>query len=500
VERDPLETDKKLIARLEQDLDLNQRQIQAALNILGETNVAPERLAPKLVEIAERFKALQQTAIARPGDDPKIAALKADAQKAIAEGDLDKAEKLLADVELQQRQARERIAADEAKTAAQRGDIAMTRLRYGEAAKRYADAAAVLAFGSSGERKRLDYLSREAYALYQQGYDFGDNAALLASIDRYRRIIDLQPRARVPLDWARTQNDLCNALMILGERESSTERLEEAIATYREVLKEFTGMPLDKARTQNNLGLALRKLGERESGFAHLEEAVAAYREALKELPRKLVPLDWAAVQNNLGLALYNLGERESGTDRLKEAIAAYREALEEEPRERLPLDWATTQNNVGLALLSLGERESSTKGLEEAVAVFRDALKERTRERVPLDWAQTRSNLGEALLALGERESGTANLEDAVAAYRNALKEYTRERVPLDWARSPGDQAVALMQIAQRKRDVEIAQTPVVQIKTAYDTFAAVGHFDANYYEEQPKLAKSVAKQLNGH
>src|SRR5450755_4196392 len=29
---------------------------------------------------------------------------------------------------------------------------------------------------------------------------------------------------------------------------------------------------------------------------------------------------------------------------------------------------------------------------------------------------------------------------------------------------------------------------------------FAAVGHFDANYYEEQLKLAKSVAKQLNGH
>ena len=81
----------------------------------------------------------------------------------------DKADKLLADVELQQRQARERIAADEAKTAAQRGDIAMTRLRYGEAAKRYADAAAVLASGSFGERKRLDYLSREAYALYQQG-------------------------------------------------------------------------------------------------------------------------------------------------------------------------------------------------------------------------------------------------------------------------------------------------------------------------------------------
>ena len=32
--------------------------------------------------------------------------------------------------------------------------------------------------------------------------------------------------------------------------------------------------------TQNNLGNALWRLGERESGTARLEEAVAAYREA----------------------------------------------------------------------------------------------------------------------------------------------------------------------------------------------------------------------------
>jgi len=35
--------------------------------------------------------------------------------------------------------------------------------------------------------------------------------------------------------------------------------------------------------TQNNLGNTLRRLGERESGTTKLEEAVAAYREALKE-------------------------------------------------------------------------------------------------------------------------------------------------------------------------------------------------------------------------
>ena len=96
-----------------------------------------------------------------------------------------------------------------------------------------------------------------------------------------------------------------------------------------------------------------RHLGERESGTARLEEAVAAYRAALEERTRERVPLDWAMTQNNLGNALRALGERESGTARLEEAVAAYRAALEERTRERVPLDWATTQNNLGNALSS---------------------------------------------------------------------------------------------------------------------------------------------------
>src|SRR5262245_51929808 len=58
------ESQKKLITELEAKFDLNQRQIRAALDILGEKNIPPERLAAKLVEIAERFKDLQATASA----------------------------------------------------------------------------------------------------------------------------------------------------------------------------------------------------------------------------------------------------------------------------------------------------------------------------------------------------------------------------------------------------------------------------------------------------
>jgi tetratricopeptide (TPR) repeat protein len=87
------------------------------------------------------------------------------------------------------------------------------------------------------------------------------------------------------------------------------------VAAYRGALEERTRkrVPLQWAATQTGLGAALARLGERESGTARLEEAVAAYRAALEVDTRDRVPLDWAATQMDLGNALYSLGERESG-------------------------------------------------------------------------------------------------------------------------------------------------------------------------------------------
>lgn len=115
-------------------------------------------------------------------------------------------------------------------------------------------------------------------------------------------------------------------------------------------------MPLEWATTQNNLGNALTALGERESGTERLEEAVGTYRAALEELTRDRVPLRWSGRQDNLGYALTALGERESGTERLEEAVEAYRTALEERTRDRVAIDWAMTQSNQGCALTASRE------------------------------------------------------------------------------------------------------------------------------------------------
>jgi tetratricopeptide (TPR) repeat protein len=88
--------------------------------------------------------------------------------------------------------------------------------------------------------------------------------------------------------------------------------------------------PLQWATTQNNLGNALRILGERESGTARLEEAVSAHREALQERARAHVPLDWAFTQMNLALVYRALFDKDHQPRHLDDALEAADGALEE--------------------------------------------------------------------------------------------------------------------------------------------------------------------------
>jgi hypothetical protein len=62
-------------------------------------------------------------------------------------------------------------------------------------------------------------------------------------------------------------------------------------------------------------------LGEPESGTARLEEAVAAYREALREATRERVPLYWATSTGGRGIALMLIAERHGDAKKAKLAV-----------------------------------------------------------------------------------------------------------------------------------------------------------------------------------
>ena len=66
----------------------------------------------------------------------------------------------------------------EAEISVQRGEIALTQLRYIEAVRYFGNAAE--SFRRRAYRnERIEYLRKEAGALFKQGVEFGDNNALL---------------------------------------------------------------------------------------------------------------------------------------------------------------------------------------------------------------------------------------------------------------------------------------------------------------------------------
>jgi TPR repeat protein len=160
---------QKINAILEEELALNQRQVRSALEIVGEGNVEPNKVGHKLVEVAETYKALTSATAAQSGDDTRISALKAEAQKAIQDGQLSRAEDRLITIWRLQIKAIKPlapdaswVALDAAETGAQLGDLAFSRSRYEQAAARFAEAAATVP--TAHEADRLRYLCKEAVA------------------------------------------------------------------------------------------------------------------------------------------------------------------------------------------------------------------------------------------------------------------------------------------------------------------------------------------------
>jgi tetratricopeptide (TPR) repeat protein len=393
-------------ADLAAKLGFTTESVTGFLQTLGEQNVPLEKIPAKLNEIATQAVATRQRLALLDPDDPAIMRLVDQAKAELDKGHSNKASAFLQQAEEADLAAAQQLSAalnarqlHAARMRESLGDVALTQLHYDEAARDFAAAVKELPASSSEDKGRLLY--RQANALYRQGDERDDNAALADSISVWKQTLQEYPQEQVPVVWAMTQMNLGNALRALGE-------CEEAVKAYHLALEEMPRerAPLDWAMTQMNLGNALLALGKP-------EEAVQAYRLALEVRTRRQVPLQWAMTQHNLGNALLALGQRE-------EAVTAYRLALEVRTRERVPLDWAATQFSLGRALYALwsaGERESGMACLEEAVAADRSALQEMPRERMPQKWAMTQIDLGVALKALGQRESGTAHLDEAAEA-----------------------------------------------------------------------------------
>jgi tetratricopeptide (TPR) repeat protein len=240
------------IIDLSKKLGVTQDAALSLLRVVGERDVPLEQLPQKLAEVAAQFQKFQARLAALDPRNPLARSLVEQAQAEAKAGNFPRAHEHLHQAKQAQmaaaQQARELSqkaleAADQdliqaAASSAAEGDLAMTELHYMQAAGLFTEAASIVPAGHDDERWK--YLNLEAGALYQQGDKFGDNEALRSAIERYQHLAELRSRDASPQDWATTQNNLGNALFRLGERESGTKHLEEAVAAYGAALEEWT--------------------------------------------------------------------------------------------------------------------------------------------------------------------------------------------------------------------------------------------------------------------
>ena len=103
--------------------------------------------------------------------------------------------------------------------------------------------------------------------------------------------------------------------------------------------------------TKMNLGNALANLGERETGTERLEQAVEAYTDALKEYTRDRVPFQWALTQHCLSgveISFYDKNQQLSHLDAAERYALAALEVYEEAKADHY-VNWVKDQYLAGI-------------------------------------------------------------------------------------------------------------------------------------------------------
>jgi Flp pilus assembly protein TadD len=240
----------------------------------------------------------------------------------------------------------------------------------------YLPLAAVLAVVLFGGKTRLDALfgrlSTGRNVMKWTGGVATVVVAMLLTHGTYQRNKDYRSDLAIWADVAAKRPHNARARVAVGNALLARNRVDEAIAAYREAV----AIRADFADGQCALGMGLARKGA-------LDEAVTAYRESLRLDP-------------NLAKAHYNLGNALNRLGKIEESIRSFRESLRIQPR------FADAHCNLGNALAAQWQ-------LDEAMTEYREAI------RIRPGLANAHKGLGDVLVRLGR-------VGEAVAAFKEAI------------------------------------------------------------------------------
>ncbi len=354
---------------------------------------------------------------------------------------------------------------DIAQTYAANATTALLNFDHAQAAELYGKA--FEAVKQWDDESAFNFKINQADALLDRGYYTTDNDALTAALAAYQEASALTSRATSPLDWAKVEDRIGQALQNLGERLGSEETLQAALQHYEAALTERTEMtaPLDWAKSQNNLANVLYSLGARKSDTELLGRSIEAFDASLRVMTPEAEPVRWTTVANNRAasqveyaqvvymsssyaeMTAYIAGNedptnipevkaaRDAANVAIDEAIGSVEKALQSISRDDNPLSWAMLRHTYATAVQQRGEMNHFPADLALAADAYRDVLKVHTRDRTPAQWARTTNNLAISLKKLSDETNDPAPLREAIELYRQIIAITPRDSVPLDWA-----------------------------------------------------------------
>ncbi|MFT3989732.1 caspase family protein [Aestuariivirga sp.] len=505
--------------------------LYGVLKALGEKDLPkdPAQLDALLKAQAARLKDMVGEQNALSTDDPELAKLVSASDQALKEGAIETARKFLEQAKAHIEQGRATIETVEAKLKAKKIANAEVMDKSAAAAELDFDfLAAAKDYNAAFDWVKNEdpllaakYLTRQADALQSHGTQKGDTESLHAAVTLYQLVYREVPPEGQRIQWAKTQNNLANTYLRIGEIGTGTDDLDRAVAIYRDILAPGGGLDGQEgiAITQSNLGIALHDLAlrrndadlfaqsrtaflasiaargrdadplswaqatvnlasldfdmaSRSGDVSGIKGAAAEIEEALTVLTRAQSPVLWAKAKFNLGIAYRVQGANAHDVSLIEKAIAAYTQCLEVFDRKTFPLDWAQAQASLAIAMTNKGAMSGDINQIAKAIPVFKLAFEEMTKERVPDFWARTMNSYGLALQVVGSMNRDEALTEQAAEAYRGALTVRSREVNAVQWAETQALLASTTSALATSKGDIKMADEAVAAYRATLEVY----------------------------
>jgi hypothetical protein len=182
------------------------RSLAAILVKLGEAGVRDEDIPKHLDEKADELIKLREESARLRRGPAELASFAGKAETLISKGDFDGARTALVGGRAAARMIREQSSRYEADFLAQKAKVDHLQLAYRAAAAKFAEAAGIAT--AVDRQMQRELMLAQAFELYSQGDEFGENASLEEAINIYHVCLSLAPPVQRPLDWARALADL----------------------------------------------------------------------------------------------------------------------------------------------------------------------------------------------------------------------------------------------------------------------------------------------------